>query len=418
MILTSFHAALQRSVVTSQAVGLGVGVTTALMTQPQTGILAGLGAMGTAGALTLARSWASTRDSSDRLHRIVNGEKRPRMIGSNRPNAPHSFNMDWDFRSRPIRLHYFEAGLENAAAGTILLVPGFASNAYQWNLIFDELADRYHVIAIDLPGHGYSSCLEHHDYDFASVLPFLLNDFLDLKKLQDVTVIGSSLGGGISQIWASGNPRIKQLILFGSSGCTGEIEHVAFFIRAAILADDFTSGPPPFFFEKLATLWTLWQYVHPSSQTFGSHDVEEFARPYREDPPKIQARADYARQIQDLSIHRSTQSKVLALQRGIRQPVLIVYSEADRAVPVSVPRALSRLIDNSRVLWIPSDQVPTAGHTLMSDTPDLALKIIEDVMTGKFDLSPETKKQHCRVQVEDGAYQYVPGFQIPSNSLP
>jgi pimeloyl-ACP methyl ester carboxylesterase len=316
---------------------------------------------------------------------------RARLLAVNRPEAPESAFETVPFRGRDVRLHYFEAGRPRADEGPLLLIHGFASNAYQWNRVFDELSDNHHVIAVDLPGHGYSDCLPDDDYDMVRVLPEILNGFLDRKGLKDVTLVGSSLGGGISQVLASGNDRVRQLLLFGSSGCTDQEEKVALFVRAANLSSHMTLGSaPPYFFEKLGTFLTLCLYVHPTFGTINAHDVEEFTRPYRGDWGKIRARADYARQIRDLCVSKDNQARYLALQKAIRQPVLYVYSEADRAVPKSVPGAVLKFIPNSRLIRIAEDQVPTAGHTLMSDTPALALQIIEDMMDGEIDLTPST----------------------------
>ncbi|HEX5036614.1 MAG TPA: alpha/beta hydrolase [bacterium] len=348
--------------------------------------------------------------SEDRLFRTEeNGLTRARLLAVNRPEAPQSSFETIPFRGQDVSLHYFEAGRPRSDEGPLLLIHGFASNAYQWNRIFDELSDRHHVIAIDLPGHGYSDCLKDDDYDMVRILPDLLNAFLDRKGFRDVTLVGSSLGGGISQVLASGNDRIRQLILFGSSGCTDQKEKVAPFVRAANLPSHLTLGPtPPYFFEKLGTFLTLYLYVHPTFSTINAHDVEEFTRPYRGNWAKIRARADYARQIRDLCVAKENQAEIIALQKKIRQPVLYVYSEADRAVPKSVPGALLKFIPNSRLIRIEADEVPTAGHTLMSDTPALALQIVEDVMGGSVDLSPSTAKttHYLKFNPSSGSYEY------------
>jgi pimeloyl-ACP methyl ester carboxylesterase len=347
--------------------------------------------------------------SENRLFRTENGLTRSRLLAVNRPDAPQSSYETISFRGQDVNLHYFEAGRPRTGEGPLLLIHGFASNAYQWNQVFDELSDRHHVIAIDLPGHGYSDCLKDDNYDMVRVLPDLLNAFLDRKGFQDVTLVGSSLGGGISQVLASGNDRIRQLVLFGSSGCTDQVEDVALFIRAANLPSQLTLGrTPPYFFEKLGTFLTLCLYVHPTLSTVTDHDVEEFTRPYRRDLKKIRARANYARQIRDLCVSKKNQAEIIGLQKAIRQPVLYVYSEADRAVPKSVPGALLKFIPNSRLIRIEADEVPTAGHTLMSDTPAAALQIVEDILGGSTDLSPSTAKKtrYLRFNPSSGNYEY------------
>lgn len=75
------------------------------------------------------------------------------------------------------------------------------------------------------------------------------------------------------------------------------------------------------------------------------------------------------------------------LQRKLEQPVLIVQSEFDGFVSLDDARDLDGKIPNSRLLFIPLDEVPTAGHSVMNDTPDLAIKIVRDFMGGQSPLS-------------------------------
>lgn len=348
--------------------------------------------------------------ADDRLFRTEDGQTRPRLLAFNRPDAPNSAFETVPFEGRDIRLHYFEAGTPKPNQSPLFLIHGFASNAFQWNRVFDELADRHHVVAIDLPGHGYSDALPGDRYELTTAVPQILDEFLERKGMKDVTLVGSSLGGGISQMLAAENDRIRRILLFGSSGCTGKREPVAPFIDAVVLSGLLPlDRPPPFLFERLGALLTLWLYVHPSLATLTLHDVEEFARPYRGSVEKMRARVDLARRIRDLCVSAENQEEIIALQRSIKQPVLYVFSEADRAVPSSVPEATLRLVRNSRLLRIGAKDIPTAGHTLMSDTPDLARQIIEDVMEGTIDLTPATAgtTRFIRRDSGSGRYEYI-----------
>ncbi len=316
---------------------------------------------------------------------------RPRLLAANRPDAPRSAFETIAHRGQDVRLHYFESGTPRLDEGPLFLIHGFASNAYQWNRLFDELADKHHVIAIDLPGHGYSDALADNDYDLVTILPEILNAFLKRKGMKDVTLVGSSLGGGFAQVLAAGNDRIRQLLLFASLSGTGQVESVAPFINALRLsAPLLLDRAPPYFLEQLGAFLTLMLYIHPTLATLTAYDVGEFARPYRGNLPKIRARTDLARRICEFCAAAENQTRFIEIQKNIRQPVLYIASEADRIVPPSVPGSVLRFIPNSRLIQIGAREVPTAGHTVMSDTPKLALQIIEESMDGTIDLSPAT----------------------------
>jgi pimeloyl-ACP methyl ester carboxylesterase len=53
-----------------------------------------------------------------------------------------------------LRLFYREAG--DASKPTIVLLHGFPSSSYQFHDLIPLLVDRFHVVAPDYPGMGYS----------------------------------------------------------------------------------------------------------------------------------------------------------------------------------------------------------------------------------------------------------------------
>ncbi|WP_027329036.1 alpha/beta fold hydrolase [Marinimicrobium agarilyticum] len=65
---------------------------------------------------------------------------------------------------RDVNLFYREAG--DPAAPTVLLLHGFAASSYMWRDVIDALADRYHVIAPDLPAFGYTESPERGEYEY------------------------------------------------------------------------------------------------------------------------------------------------------------------------------------------------------------------------------------------------------------
>src|SRR5580658_2494515 len=53
-----------------------------------------------------------------------------------------------------LRIFYREAG--EPSKPTIVLLHGFPTSSYQYHDLIPRLADRFHVIAPDYPGMGYS----------------------------------------------------------------------------------------------------------------------------------------------------------------------------------------------------------------------------------------------------------------------
>jgi pimeloyl-ACP methyl ester carboxylesterase len=63
-----------------------------------------------------------------------------------------------------VRVFYREAGPANAPV--ILLLHGFPTSSFQYRELIPRLADRYHVIAPDLPGFGFTEVPGGRDYTY------------------------------------------------------------------------------------------------------------------------------------------------------------------------------------------------------------------------------------------------------------
>jgi AhpD family alkylhydroperoxidase len=63
-----------------------------------------------------------------------------------------------------LNLFYREAGPQDAPA--VLLLHGFPSSSHQYRGLISRLADKYHVIAPDLPGFGFSDAPDARDFGY------------------------------------------------------------------------------------------------------------------------------------------------------------------------------------------------------------------------------------------------------------
>lgn len=83
-----------------------------------------------------------------------------------------------------VRVFYREAG--NPDAPTLLLVHGFPTSSLQYRELFAELKDRFHLVAPDLPGFGFTEVPDarQYEYTFDSLGKTLeaFVDALDLRK--------------------------------------------------------------------------------------------------------------------------------------------------------------------------------------------------------------------------------------------
>jgi pimeloyl-ACP methyl ester carboxylesterase len=111
-----------------------------------------------------------------------------------------------------MRLHYQEFG--DASDPALLLIHGFTASTYVWKTSAPLLAERgFRVIAVDLPGFGYSEKPASYDYSIASQAR-TISRFMNRIGIGRATVVGSSYGGAVSLNLALDYPeRVEKLVL-------------------------------------------------------------------------------------------------------------------------------------------------------------------------------------------------------------
>ena len=98
------------------------------------------------------------------------------------------------YESQRLQIHYLDWG--NDSAPPLLLVHGGRDHARTWDWVVAALRERFHILAVDLRGHGDSQWTNG---------PYGLDEFvLDIgelihqKNLAPLKIMGHSLGGVIS----------------------------------------------------------------------------------------------------------------------------------------------------------------------------------------------------------------------------
>ena len=115
---------------------------------------------------------------------------------------------------------YAYAGAGNSGI-PLLLIHGWAMHGRMWQGVAEKLAQHSDVLAVDLPGHGYSRGQRTADrgQKFAERLDEIV-DALSAQFNEPLTVCGWSLGGQLVLRWAMRYPpQVQRLILVSSTPC-------------------------------------------------------------------------------------------------------------------------------------------------------------------------------------------------------
>ncbi len=114
------------------------------------------------------------------------------------------------------KMVYLENSVKSDA--TLLFVHGFGGNKDTWNRLIEALDDKYHVIVVDLPGHGESVSEKTLGYTISEQAK-RLHAFVEAKNLTGFYLFGHSMGGAIAlRYTGSHQETLKALILIDAMG--------------------------------------------------------------------------------------------------------------------------------------------------------------------------------------------------------
>jgi pimeloyl-ACP methyl ester carboxylesterase len=112
-----------------------------------------------------------------------------------------------------LSIFYREAGSTDAPA--ILFLHGFPSSSTMFGSLFPLLSDRYHLIAPDYPGFGYSDAPDSDQFGYTfDHLAAIIDRFVAVIGLQQYTLFMQDYGGPIGFRLALAHPeKIKGMII-------------------------------------------------------------------------------------------------------------------------------------------------------------------------------------------------------------
>lgn len=110
-----------------------------------------------------------------------------------------------------LKLHYIDYGTEGMP--WLVCIHGLTGNAHNFDALAPHLTKRYHVISVDVRGRGDSQWGPPAEYAPANYAPDLAA-MLDGLGIQRASLIGTSMGGIISIVFAGGWPdRVERLVI-------------------------------------------------------------------------------------------------------------------------------------------------------------------------------------------------------------
>lgn len=127
------------------------------------------------------------------------------------PFSQENEPVDRQVRVNGMNFHYLEWG--SPSDPLIVMLHGGSQQAHSWDFVSLPLSEHYHIIAMDQRGHGDSDWAPDGDYSIEGHQKDI-DGFVDALGLDGFHLIGHSMGGRNSYVWASRHTNtLKSLVI-------------------------------------------------------------------------------------------------------------------------------------------------------------------------------------------------------------
>ncbi len=258
-----------------------------------------------------------------------------------------------------LRLHLRDTGPR--AAPAVIFLHGFGSSLHTWDDVAQGLEGEFRIIRLDLPGFGLTGADPTGDYtdERAAVILLAVMGRLGLER---AALVGSSMGGRIAWRFAAAHPeRVTRLVLMAPDG----------FASPGIGYEQ----PPRVPLLMRALPYTLPDALLRPSLTpaYGNPAVltEAVFERYRA--------MMLAPGVRQAILDRMAQHVLLPpepLLARITLPVLLLWGEQDRMVPLSNAQDYRRALPDARLVHMPG-----IGHVPMEEAPAEVIRALREFLT-------------------------------------
>lgn len=234
-----------------------------------------------------------------------------------------------------ISLNYSETGAPEGAP--VLIMHGWGCDHSTVRSIASILEPGMRVLNMDLPGHGKSQ--EPPEIWGVDAYTKLIEKFIKLLGLKDVTLIGHSFGGRIGILLASRNSNVRKLVLVDAAGVKPK-RHLKYYIKV-------------YSFKALKNLLPL-----VLGKKRGEKMIDKFRRK--------SASSDYqkASPVMRGILSRCVNEDLRHVMPLIKAPTLLIWGSEDTATPLSDAKTMESLIPDAGLVSFDG-----CGHYSFLDNP-------------------------------------------------
>jgi pimeloyl-ACP methyl ester carboxylesterase len=259
-----------------------------------------------------------------------------------------------------LRLHYLDWGSETRPP--FIMLHGISRVAHQFDHIAPNFTSNYHVMTIDMRGHGDSAWSPEGAYVVEDYVKDL-EAFVAQLDLRGLTLLGNSTGGRVVQVYAGLHPERVARLIVEDVGPERTNEIASSFTRQVQNeANGWASEDELVVFLKKSNARTpeniLRSYAH-----FGSKRREDGRIVWKRDP-------DLAKGFVPTELWRFVSQ--------IKCPTIYILGGASRIVPAETQQKLKETLPDIQIVVMPG-----LGHYPDQEATADFLPIVQAFLAGK-----------------------------------
>ena len=262
------------------------------------------------------------------------------------------------------RYHYTEYP---ATGKDILFIHGFASSTYTWEKVAPVLNKLgYHVWALDMKGFGWSDKPKDTSYDILTLTEEVYQ-WMEAFGLDDVVLVGNSLGGGITTLMALLHPeKVGRVVLIDAAAYNTKFPFIMK-LASFPLSAEITK----LFFSHWVVRQTLSEVYHHKAW-ITKDQVDAYYDRLQTDNA-LNAQIAIVRALEFSKFEKYT-NRIPEIQ----SKTLIIWGAHDRWIPLSSAYRLKAELRNANLVIIPE-----CGHIPQEEYPDFTVRLIDAFIQDK-----------------------------------
>ncbi len=263
-------------------------------------------------------------------------------------------------------INYQDSGSPDAPA--VLLLHGFGSSLQTWDAWTPQLALKFRVIRLDLPGFGLTGESPTQNYSEGQDLATLVG-FVNKLNLSSYSVVGHSMGGKMAWSLAAAQPdRVKALVLMAPDGFSPQAQW----------------GTKPY---EVPAVMGLMKYALPKYFVRGFLDAA-YADPQGVTDQTVTRYHDMLRApgVRTAILDRADQTvstDPIPRLKQIKAPPLLLWGEQDQMIPSSNAASYAAVMPHARTVVLPK-----LGHVLQEEQPEIGLAKVDAFLSAHVLASP------------------------------